>query len=335
MTSVPGATRHVVIDGPHDLRLEATKPPELRPGEARLRPLAIGICGSDLHVLAGHHPFVTYPVLPGHELSAVVEAVGDDADRAWIGARVALEPSLVCGVCRHCRNGRYNICETLRVMGFQAPGGMADAFVAPLDRLHRLPDGIADEAGALVEPVAVATHALRLAEESDGSLEGRAVAVVGAGTIGLLCAQVARAGGATVTVADVDDARRDLARRFGFASVAALEENAFDLVLECVGVEGALRGAIGALRKGATAIVVGVYGRDPAVQAGLIQDRELRLQGSLMYTSEDYREAIRLLDAGAIDAERMVTSVHPLADVARAFEVAAGGGDSLKVLLTP
>ena len=335
MSSPRDATRRVAIGGPHDLRLGPVDLTGPRRGEARLRPLAIGICGSDLHVLAGHHPFVDYPVLPGHEIAAKVVAVGDDADSGWIGARVALEPSLVCGTCRACRAGRYNICESLRVMGFQAPGGMADAFNAPLDRLHRLPDTLSDTAGALVEPVAVATHAMRLAEEAAGALDGGDVAVIGAGTIGLLCAQVARAAGAEVTLSDLDDARREIARGFGFTVVEMPGDRAFDAVFECVGVEGALRSAIDALRKGATAIVVGVYGSDPKVQAGLIQDRELRLQGSLMYTSEDYREAIRLLVEGAIDAERMITSVHPLAEVEEAFAVAAAGGGSLKVILKP
>ena len=335
MSSPRDATRRVAIGGPHDLRLGPVDLTGPRPGEARLRPLAIGICGSDLHVLAGHHPFVDYPVLPGHEIAAEVVAVGDDADSGWIGARVALEPSLVCGTCRACRAGRYNICENLRVMGFQAPGGMADAFNAPLDRLHRLPDVLSDTAGALVEPVAVATHAARLAQELAGSLGGRDVAVIGAGTIGVLCAQVARAAGGEVTISDLDEARREAARGFGLTATETLGERAFDVVFECVGNEGALRGAIAASRKGATVMVVGVYGRDPEVQAGLIQDWELCLQGSLMYTAEDYREAIRLLAEGAIDAERMITSVHPLEDVEKAFEIAAAGGGSLKVVLRP
>ena len=334
MTEDPRTTR-VVIDGPGAMRLEAVDLPVPGPGEARLRPLAIGICGSDLHVLAGHHPFVRYPVHPGHEIAAEVVAVGDDADAAWIGARAALEPSLVCGTCRPCRSGRYNICENLRVMGFQAPGGMADAFVSPIDRLHRLPDALSDTAGALVEPVAVATHAIRLAELGDGPLSGRDVSVVGAGTIGLLCAQVARAAGAEVTIADVDPARREIAGGFGMPVVETLPAGSTDVVFECVGVQGALRGAVDALRKGGTVLVVGVYGSDPSVQAGLVQDRELRLQGSLMYTSEDYEEAIRLLAEDAIDAERMVTAVQPLAEVERAFAIAAAGGASIKVMLRP
>ena len=335
MSLAPDALRRVAIRGPNELRLETFELREPAPGEARLRPLAIGICGSDLHVLAGHHPFVDYPVHPGHEIAAEVIAVGDDADRAWLGARVALEPSLACGACHACRSGRYNICENLRVMGFQAPGGMADAFHAPLDRLHRLPDELSDTAGAMVEPTAVATHAARLAEQLSGNLSGRDVAVIGAGTIGLLCAQVARAAGGAVTVSDPADARRGIAQDMGFRAVDGLGERAFDVAFECVGVEGALRSAVAAARKGATVIVAGVYGHDPKIQAGLIQDWELQLQGSLMYTRQDYEEAIRLLADGAIDAERMVTSTFRLADVARAFEVAADGGGSLKVVLEP
>lgn len=113
------ALRQVVVDAPNALRLEplilSTAPAA---GHARLRPIAIGICGSDLHVLAGHHPFVTYPVHPGHEVLALVESVGSRADDGWIGRRVVLEPSLVCGRCRACSRGDYNICESLRVMGF-------------------------------------------------------------------------------------------------------------------------------------------------------------------------------------------------------------------------
>lgn len=335
MSTSPDAPRRVIIGGPHDLKLEPAELADPKPGEARLRPLAIGICGSDLHVLSGHHPFVDYPVHPGHEIAAEVIAVGDDADRDWIGARVALEPSLGCGRCHACRSGRYNICENLRVMGFQAPGGMADAFHAPLDRLHRLPDELSDNAGAMVEPAAVATHTARLAKELSGELEGRDVAVIGAGTIGLLCAQVARAAGGDVTVSDPAEARREIAQEMGVRAVEALGERAFDVAFECVGVEGALRSAIASTRKGATVIVAGVYGSDPKVQAGLIQDWELRLQGSLMYTAEDYGEAIRLLAEGEIDAERMVTGVYPLAEVEEAFAVAAAGGTSLKVILKP
>lgn len=324
-------SQRAVIAAPHRLELDRADLAAPREGEVRLRSLAVGICGSDLHVLEGRHPFVSYPVHPGHEVVAEVEAAGPGLE-PWLGRRVVLEPSLVCGACRQCRAGRYNVCERLAVMGFQAAGGMAERFVAPIDRLHPVPDGMAVETAALVEPAAVAVHAARMA----GSLAGCDVAVVGAGAIGLLCAQVAAAqGAASVRLSDPDPRRVALARALGLDAADRLPERAHDVVFECVGVEGALRAAIAASRKGATVAVVGVYGDDPRVQAGLVQDWELRLQGCLMYTAEDYREAIALLDRGAIDADRMVTDRFALADVESAFAAAARGGETLKVLLLP
>lgn len=324
-------TRRAVVRAPHRIELEEHDVRDPGSGEVLLRTLAVGICGSDLHVLEGAHPFVTLPVFPGHEIVAEVEAVGEGAD-AWRDRRVVLEPSLVCGTCRNCRSGRYNICETLAVMGFQVPGGMGERFLAPADRLHALPDSMSLDAAVLVEPVAVATHAVRIV----GPVDGRDVAVVGSGTIGLLCAQVARAGGASsVVVSDIDSGRRTLAEDFGFEAREELAPKSADVTFECVGVEGALRTAIASSRKGANVAVVGVYGADPRMQAGLVQDWELTLQGCLMYTAEDYREAIRLLEVGAIDVGRMISARYPLGDVEAAFERAAGRGDVLKVVIEP
>lgn len=322
----------VEIPRPEEVRVLEVEPRAPGPEDAKVRVEAIGICGSDLHTLRGEHPFVSYPVLPGHELVGVVEAVGEAVDRSWIGARVALEPSLPCGHCRTCRDGRYNICENLRVLGFQAPGGMAEAFVVRSDRLHPLPDGLSVAGGALVEPLAVAVHAARL----PGALPSLRVGVVGAGTIGLLTAVAARAyGAATVTVADPQEPRRGVAAKLGFTVTATLEAGSCDVVFECVGNEPALRSAVDACGKGGIVVVEGVYGSDPRVQAGLVQDRELRLLGSLMYVASDVRDAIRLLAEGRVDPELVVTHRFPLGQAEEAFRTAAGGGEALKVLLVP
>ena len=320
--------KRAVIRAEGVLELEGVTLPEVPArGSVRLEPIAIGICGSDLHVLAGHHPFVTDPVYPGHEVLARVSQLGEAVDPDWSDQRVVLEPSLYCGDCAACRRGDYNICEELKVMGFQVPGGMAGAFDAPVDRLHRVPDALPDDAAVLAEPLAVATHAVRLAGPA-----GRA-AVVGAGTIGLLCAIALNHAGSSVTVFDPDERRRRLAAELGFATGEAPAEREFDLAFECVGVQAALRSAISSVRKGGTVLVVGVHGSDPAIQAGLVQDFELRLQGSLMYTSEDYRSAFELLEA--FDTSRLLSDRYPLEQLAAAFERAAAGGDTIKVLLTP
>lgn len=322
----------VEIPHPGEVRVTEVEVRRAGPDEAVVRVEAIGICGSDLHTLQGEHPFVSYPVWPGHELVGVVEAVGEAADRALLGARVALEPSLPCGRCRTCRAGRYNICEELRVLGFQAPGGMAERFVVAADRLHPLPDALTVEAGALVEPMAVAVHAARL----PGRLAAASVGVVGAGTIGLLTGVAAAAyGAAQVVVADPLPGRRAVAEALGLHAVEALEAGSCAVVFECVGNEGALRASVEACAKGGTVVVAGVYGEDPRVQAGLVQDRELRLQGSLMYVTSDVRDAIRLLAEGRVDTGRIVTHRFPLNEAERAFTVAGARGEALKVLLVP
>lgn len=322
--------KRITISEPHDLQVVDVEKPEANAGEVLLAIKAIGICGSDLHVFEGQHPFVSYPVLPGHEVSGEIIAVGEGVDSALIGRKAVIEPSLAAGALPRFEPGRYNIASGLRVMGFQAPGAMAEYFAAPLDRIHLLPEDLSHEHGAMVEPTAVAVHGVRLA----GNIAGKDVAVIGAGMIGLLTAQVARAyGAASVTIADLSEQRREMAAAVGLQSIASLPEQSYDVVLECVGVEAALRSAIFACRKGATLIVMGVFGSDVSIPAGLIQDWELRILGSLMYVGDDYREAIRLLQRGDVTVDTLITDRFALADAPAAFARALERGEVLKVVL--
>ncbi|WP_027881803.1 zinc-dependent alcohol dehydrogenase [Meiothermus rufus] len=317
-----------VIPEPHQVIWADAVEPIPGPGEVLLRPLAVGICGSDLHVLEGQHPFVRYPVYPGHEVAAEVVALGPGVEAEWLGARVALEPSLTCGCCNACRSGRYNICENLKVMGFQAAGAMAERFVSPVRNLHRLPPGLSPEAGALVEPLAVAVHAVTLT-----SVAGRRVAVLGAGPIGLLVAQVAQVYGATeVSLIEPSPTRRARAEALGLAAQPQAADR-YEVLFECVGHERALEAAIKSACKGAQIVVVGVYGQPTCISAGLIQDWELGLKGSLMYTYHDYCEALRLLAQQKVDVTSLVTHRFALEQVAEAFKTAQQRDQALKVLL--
>lgn len=325
--------KRVIIREPHNIEVFEDTLGEVQPGEAAIDIQAIGICGSDLHTAEGLHPFVpSYPVLPGHEVAGVVRAVGSPSDEGLVGKHVALEPSLFDtprGPGRW-QEGRYNISGDLRVMGFQTPGAMAEQFIAPIHRLHVLPDDFSVDLGAFVEPTAVAVHAVRL----PGSVSGMDVGVVGAGTIGLLVAQVARAyGAASVCIADIAESRQGIARELGFDAVAELPQNSMDVVFECVGVEAALRSSMLACRKGSTVVITGVFGSDTTLPISLVQDWELRLLGTLMYVGDDYKEAIRLLHAGHVQVDKIITHRYPLADAVEAFEVALKRGDVLKVML--
>lgn len=317
-----------LISSPHHIEWVDAPKPLLHPGEVLLKPLAVGVCGSDIHVFEGHHPFVSYPVYPGHEVAARVIEVGSGLDASWQGALVALEPSITCGRCEPCRSGHYNICENLKVMGFQAPGAMAEHFVSPTQNLHRLPEGFDAELGAMIEPLAVAVHAVTLTP-----VQGKKVAVLGAGTIGLLVAQVAKAyGAASVEIVDLLESRRHLAESLGLQAKAP-DSARYEVIFECVGVEKALESAIQGIRKGGMIVVVGVYGQPTTITAGLIQDWEVGLKGSLMYTFRDYQEAIRLFAEGQVQGKPLITHRFALSEVKPAFAAALEREKALKVML--
>ncbi|MHB8896577.1 MAG: zinc-dependent alcohol dehydrogenase, partial [Candidatus Geothermincolia bacterium] len=166
-----------MLHGPGNLVLDQAPEPVPGTGDVLVEVSACGICGSDLHSFRGEHPLVIYPVTPGHEFSGVVVAAGAGVEPDVVGSRVCVEPSLYCGGCPRCRSGRYNICDNLKVMGFQAPGAMCGLVAVPAHRLHPLPDGVDLLSGALAEPAAVGVHAVA----RSGVKGGERVLVVGAG----------------------------------------------------------------------------------------------------------------------------------------------------------
>ncbi|MGW7620570.1 zinc-dependent alcohol dehydrogenase [Streptomyces antimycoticus] len=311
-------------------------------GEARVRTLLTGICGSDVHARRGEHPFISRPYHPGHEAVGVVAGLGPGVTSVAEGDRVLLEPNLVCGTCRHCRSGRYNICGGLRVVGCQTAGAMADSFTVSADRLHRVPGGLTDVQAVLVEPLATPVHAVRQA----GDLVGGGVLVLGAGPIGLLTALAARAAGArTVIVTDPVAAKRDRAVRLGADAALASGTPGLpdlvrerlgggaDVVFDCVSVSASITQAVQSVEKGGTVMVVGVPQGPSSVPLDLVQDREITVRGSLMYVGEDVRAAMSLLETGVVPADEFVTATFPLERADEAFR-AAGGPDQMKVLVT-
>ncbi|HWK26590.1 MAG TPA: alcohol dehydrogenase catalytic domain-containing protein [Solirubrobacter sp.] len=331
--------RQVELAAPGEVRvLGDAAVPEVPADGVLLRIGLAGICGSDVHAYHGRHPFIRLPVRPGHELVATVSAVGSAVHGIAVGDRVVVEPSLVCGECRNCRSGRYNVCDRLLVIGCQAPGGMADYLAVPAAKVVPVPDGLADEAAVLAEPLAVAVHAAHVGRIA----AGEDVVILGAGTIGLLCLQVARALGAgSVVVSDPSAERRALALQLGAdavldpgeAPLGAVLAGAADVVLECVGVAPTVRDAVQVARKGARIVLVGVFSGEVPVDVSLVQDRELELLGTLMYTRADFAEALDLLARGAVAVDTLITHRFPLEAAAEAYRVADAGGTALKVIL--
>jgi 2-desacetyl-2-hydroxyethyl bacteriochlorophyllide A dehydrogenase len=298
------------------------------PSEVLLRIRRIGVCGSDVHVNHGKHPYTSYPVVQGHEFSAVIEAVGADVEGLRPGMKVTATPQVTCGTCRPCRRGDYHICDHLRVQGFQAPGCAADMFVTRADRVVPLPESFTFEQGALVEPVAVAVHALSRVP----SVRDRNVAVLGGGPIGNLVAQVAQAERARVLVTDVSEHRLDVARQCGIpaTSNAALEplqeaaarafgDDGFEIAFECAGVQDSIAAAVETLQKGGTLVLVAVYADTPRVNTGFIQDRELTVVGTLMYQYADFVRAVELIASGRVATAPLETKHFTLERYADAY----------------
>ncbi|NEC14169.1 alcohol dehydrogenase catalytic domain-containing protein [Streptomyces sp. SID8014] len=335
--------RRVLVRSIDDIGLEEVPTPQPGDRELLVRSTVIGVCGSDTHAALGHHPFIELPYRPGHEVVGVVVAAGRGAEDFTPGTRVIIEPNLYCGECDQCRSGRYNICRHLRVFGCQTPGGMADLFTIDAGRVHRVPETMSDLQAALVEPLATPVHAVAKA----GDLTGRAVVVLGAGPIGLLVLAAARhAGAARIVVTDLLDTKRERAVRLGatdalpadaddlVAQAQAVLGGPADVVFDCVAREQSMAQATDLVAKGGRIIVVGVgaAGTTP-VRLDLVQDREIRIEGTLMYTADDYRGAIDLITSGAVDAEALVTATYPLEEAAEAF-AASLRPEHVKVLIT-
>ena len=335
--------RQAVMVSPGVIEFRDVAEPRAGAGEVVIRVKRTGICGSDIHVNHGLHPFTSYPVVQGHEFSGVVEAVGQGVTGFQAGDKVTATPQIVCGRCRPCLRGDYHICDSLKVQGFQAPGCAQELFVTSAEKTLRLPEQFTFEQGAMVEPTAVAVHAVSRA----GEVSGRNLVVLGAGPIGNLVAQVARAGGATVLVTDLSDFRLGVAQQcrlphtsnprreqLAEAAARAFGEEGFDIALECVGIEATLSAAIEAIGKGGTIVVVGVFGEKPRVAMGLVQDRELTLVGTLMYRYPDYERAVELMSSGEVVTAPLESAHFPFDGYADAYRLIDGHREeSMKVFV--
>lgn len=333
-----------VMTRPGAIEFREVERPVPGPDEVLIAVKRIGVCGSDIHVYHGLHPYTSYPVVQGHEVAGVAAEVGAAVKGIREGDRVVFMPQVTCGECYPCRHGMYHICDDLKVMGFQTSGAAQEYFAVKAEMVLKLPEYLSLDEAAMVEPVSVAVHALSRA----GDVAGKKVVVLGAGTIGNLVAQVARAEGASqVMITDISEYKLDKARQCGIEltintaqedlGAAILQHfgpDKADLILECVGVQPTITQAVSNARKGSTIIVVGVFGKKPEVDLGLVQDRELSLVGTLMYQKRDYEKAIDLVAQGKLCLTPMITHRFSFKDYLNAYEaIEASGGEYMKVMI--
>jgi L-iditol 2-dehydrogenase len=305
-----------------------------------------GICGSDFHAYTGEMPFMKPPLVLGHEFSGIVDKVGTAVKCTEPGARVTVEPSLVCHECLNCTTGNYHACEQLRVIGCQSVGAYAEKIIVPAERIHNLPDEVDFESGALIEPAAVGVHVVK----RSGGVAGKNIAVLGAGPIGLMTARVAQTSGAkNVIITDIDDFKLSMAKKLGLEHTINVKKESFedkvaeifgkngpDIWFECVGSGPTINQAINLARRSTTIVMVGVVPSNQVIEnMAFIQEHELTVIGCLIYNREDFARAIDMFKDGEINKDAVITHRYNFTDAAEAFALIEGKKENtLKVMLS-
>ena len=333
-----------VMNRPGEITFQDVPVPAVGPRQIKVAMKRIGVCGSDIHVFHGRHPYTSYPVVQGHEVSAMVVEVGADVGGFAIGDKVTIQPQVVCGRCYPCTHGMYNACEELKVMGFQTTGMASEYFVTEAEKALKLPDTVSYEQGAMIEPLAVAVHAIR----RYGDVTGKNVLVLGGGPIGNLVAQTARAmGAAGVLLSEISAYRLEAAATCGIKTanpdredllgkiVATFGPDKADVIFECVGLDATLKQAIDYARKGSDIVVVGVFADLGTINMGFVQDHELRVIGTAMYRVEDYLKAIELAAEGLITLDALITHTVTFRDYLQAYRIVEEQKDrAMKVMVS-
>jgi L-iditol 2-dehydrogenase len=332
------------MNRPGDITFQDVPVPAVGPRQIKVAMKRIGVCGSDIHVFHGKHPYTSYPVVQGHEVSAVVVEVGAEVSGFGVGDKVTIQPQVVCGRCYPCTHGMYNACEELKVMGFQTTGMASDYFVTEAEKALRLPDTMSYEQGAMIEPLAVAVHAVR----RYGDVAGKNVLVLGGGPIGNLVAQTAKAmGAADVLLSELSAYRLETAATCGITVVNPSREDLLgkiigtfgpekaDVIFECVGIDATLKQAIDYARKGSDIVIVGVFANLGSVNMGFVQDHELRIIGTAMYRVEDYLKAIELAAGGLVTLDALITHTVRFRDYLQAYRIIEEQKDkAMKVMVS-
>nr|AHF25610.1 threonine dehydrogenase and related Zn-dependent dehydrogenases [uncultured bacterium Contigcl_23] len=333
----------VTIASPFTVEIREIPTPVPGPGEALLRPLYGGICGSDLNSYRGANAYLTYPRIPGHELSAEIVEIGENSRGFRAGDIVTVNPYFNCGKCLSCRRGLVNACMSNQTMGVQRDGGFSEYITMPVSRLIG-GEGLDPKTLALIEPFCIGYHGIQRADVR----EGDSVLVVGSGTIGLLAAIAAKNRGAKVWVCDIAPKKLETALSFGLdgailnsspeAFEAAWKEltdgDGFDVAVECVGLPQTLQNCLDAVCFGGRVSVIGIGKKNIDLNFSVIQKKELNIFGSRNALTGDFEELIRLVKERDLRLDRVVTDEYPFSRAARAFEDFHQHADSmLKVML--
>ncbi len=328
--------------GKKSFAVEQAQAKDPGPGEVAVRVAYCGICGTDMHVYHGNMDArVGLNRVIGHEMSGVVEAVGEGVDTVEPGQKVVVRPLDHCGECPACIRGHQHICQNLKFLGLDTDGAMQEIWTVPAHTLHVLPDDLRMDHAALIEPVAVACHDVRLS----GLQPGEDVVVIGGGPIGILVAMVARDAGGNVVISEVNQNRLAIAEKLGFDTINPTEtdlvstinartgDKGADVVFEVSGTQPGVDAMTAVAATRARIVMVAIHAQKPQIDLFQFFWRELQLIGARVYEPEDYEKAIAVVVSGGVDADVVITDVSPLADIQAAFEALDRSPTAMKSLI--
>jgi 2-desacetyl-2-hydroxyethyl bacteriochlorophyllide A dehydrogenase len=303
-----------VVVTPGTLSVESVPDPAPGPVDVVVRPAAVGICGTDLHIMDGEFA-PSFPIVPGHEFAGEIVGVGSAVTGYAVGDQVAVDPSLYCGHCYYCKRARGNQCENWNAIGVTVPGAAAELVAAPMANLFRLPAHLSARNAALIEPLSCAVRGFDVLPRTvaDNYL------IYGSGTMGLMMLELAkRAGAAAVSVVDLNPERLETAKRLGCsAAVTNADEldapRGWDVVIDCTGAAAAIRDGLGRVGRGGTFLQFGVANYDTRVEIEPyeIYRREITVTGS-MAVLHSFDRAGEMLAAGVLDPDVFVSHRFPL-----------------------
>jgi 2-desacetyl-2-hydroxyethyl bacteriochlorophyllide A dehydrogenase len=334
--------RAAFFEGNQTIRVGPCVPVPPGPGEVRIRVEYCGICGTDLHLFHGAMAHrLRLPHVMGHEMSGVIESIGSDVAGWHAGDRITVRPLQPCDDCPACRAGHRHICQNLKFIGIDVPGALQGLWTVPAHTLHRLPDSLSLRHAAMIEPIAVACHDIRM-----GALgSGEHAVVIGGGPIGMLIALVAQSRGAHVLMSEVNPFRLKLARDLGIEAVNPAETDFAGLVNQKTGGAGAdvvfeVSGSAAGVemmtmlpRTRGRIVVVAIFGEAPKVDLFRFFWRELKLTGARVYEPADFDDAIALAASGLLPLDRLITTVVPLDGLGDGLRQMERGGDAMKILV--
>ncbi|MEL6573392.1 MAG: alcohol dehydrogenase catalytic domain-containing protein [Pseudomonadota bacterium] len=322
--------------------VEKTQAVPVAAGEVAVRVAYCGICGTDMHVFHGNMDArVGHNRIVGHEMSGVIDALGEGVEGLTVGQKVVVRPLDPDLSCPASKAGYPHISHNLKFLGLDTDGAMQEVWTVPAHTIHVLPDDIRMDHAALIEPLAVACHDVRLS----GLQPGEDVVVIGGGPIGILCAMVAREAGGNVVLSEVNETRLAIAERLGFATLnpakvnlkdeinARTDGKGADVVFEVSGTQPGVDAMTEVAATRARIVMVAIHAQKPQIDLFQFFWRELKLIGARVYEPEDYDKAIELVAAGRVEADTVITDVSPLSEIQAAFEALDSSPTALKSLI--